>query len=235
MSTMSGTQAEKEKKADEHLAKYFRQFWVESSEELIDIINEGWKAIEEILDDAEFAKNLQIITFEEVNHGQNMFEMDIVPKEGGVPKPTLVSVQGDGEGKSYGHFRNLQMFSHHFVAKMMRIGFPRTDIKIIITAHESDKINRAKGADRGDEGPAFATTAANALVAACSFAFGLTRELGISKTSEATYWCHFQKNNALYRVRSEGWPRKIKADAKVLVDLIEHKITPDQIPANLLP
>lgn len=233
--SMSGTREERETKAEAHLDKYFRQFWLNNSEELIDIINTGWPAIEDILDDPEFCKNLQVIAFEEVNHGQNMFEMDIVPKEGGVPKPTLVSVQGDGEGKSYGHFRNLQMFSHHFVAQMMRIGMPdHDDIKIIITAHESDKINRAKGAATGDEGPAFATTAANALVAACSYAFGLSMELGISKTAAPTYWVHFKKNNALYRVRAEGWPRKMKADPKVLVDLIERKLAPDQIPKDLL-
>lgn len=234
-STLKGTNQERDAKAQEHLDKYFRQFWLQNSEELIDIINSGWSAIEEILDDPEFVKNLKIIVFEEVNHGQNMFEMDIVPKEGGVPKPTLVSVAGEGEGKSYGHFRNLQMFSHHFVARMMRIGMPdHSYIKIIITAHESDKINRAKGAATGDEGPAFATTAANALVAACSYAFGLGMELGISKNSPPTYWVHFKKNNALYRIRAEGWPRKMKVDPKVLVDLIERKISPDQIPKELL-
>lgn len=213
----------------------FRQYWIHSSEELIDIANQGWAAIEEMLKgDQVFLKALNLIAFEEINSGQSIYEMETVPLERGVPKATLVG-STDGDGKAFGHFRNLQMFTHHIIKGLMGIQSPyQPSFRVIVTAHENDRIERAKGASKGLTGPALATTAAVSLVGACSFAFGCKRLDGLTAKSPTKWYFVFSENDALYRMRGEGWPRRMLAEPSVLWSALEGKINPKDIPANLL-
>ena len=221
-------------KASELLKGNFRQFWVQDSEELLEIGNEKWPRIKEMFDDTpenqSYLSKVDHLVIEELNSGQSMYEMDTVPKEKGIPNPTAVN---DTEGAAFGHFRRLEMSSNWITKGLMRIESPHRPLRIVVTAHESDKVKCFSST--GHTGPAMATKAAGALVGACSYVFGCKRVDGLSSKTVPTWKYTFSASNALFRMRGEGWPVFMTADPAVLWDCIEGKLKPKDIPKDLLP
>lgn len=224
-----------EEKARTRLDTHFRQYWAQSSEEIIEICNHRWEAIAEILaDDPDFLTKVNLLVFEELNMGQTLYELDIVPKEKGVPQPSQATSKG-GSGDSFAHYHDLQAFTQWTIQGLMRTSSPhQKDFRILITTHESKKVDRAKGADTGLTGPALQTTAAVALVSACSYAIGCEREDGLTKKAPPTFWYVTSANSSLMRIRGEGWPKRFVADPVILWDLIERKLKPKDIPSDII-
>ena len=189
----------------------FRQFRISSPALLSALTKDKLDFIRRVCNDDKWLSGLTCLIVEEFNGAQGMYERELVPHDGGIPKPSRIRKEKGGDD-SYSHYANLKMGTEYIVDQLLSIPY-----KQVWTAHVSNNAG-----SEGEVGPWIQTKALLGFAGAFSFCVHLERRRDpfIKPPREPfTYWYDF-KGSKYAKARVEGCPYEMKAEPGALWDLI---------------
>ena len=200
----------------------FRQVKISSATIFDDLTSKGLDWIENpiLKDEPDFFSALTCLVVEEFNGAQGLYERDLVPTKGTIPRQTLTRKADESTGSdgSYGHYANLKMGTEYIVSQMLEI-----PLKHVWTCHENSNLQAVNKS--GDLGPWIQTRAVIGFVGAFAYSIRTKVKRPIGKVAAGTpnggYVYNYGFRESIFsKAQIENCPSEMPADPSKLWDMI---------------